>query len=411
MKQDRALLVVIAGVTAALHVGKLPPAIPVLQAELGLSLVQGGFLLSTVQLAAMTLGLAVGLAADSLGLRRVMVTGLLLLSGASVLGGFTPHPAGLLVLRALEGLGFLLAVTCGPSLIRRHVAPEGLSLRLGLWGAYMPFGTALALLIGPLWMAALGWPAWWWMTGLLPLLLALVLWVKLPPDPDLGAGPGPGPDASSGPGQAGARWRDRLQDTLRAPGPWLVAVAFAAYSAQWLSVIGFLPTVYAQAGLLPSVAGVASAAVAAVNMVGNIASGRLLQRGLSPQWLMRLGYGAMALGALGLYLPLWPAGPVALLGPYLSVLLFSAAGGLVPGTLFSQAVRLAPSAGTVSTTVGWMQQWSSFGQFAGPPVVAWVASQVGGWHWSWAVTGACAALGWYLAGRIGRQSGPGTPAP
>ena len=47
--------------------------------------------------------------------------------------------------------------------------------------------------------------------------------------------------------------------------------------------------------------------------------------------------------------------------PFLAVLIFSSFGGLIPGTLFGQAVRVAPSAGTVSTTVGWMQQWSSLG--------------------------------------------------
>jgi MFS family permease len=68
--------------------------------------------------------------------------------------------------------------------------------------------------------------------------------------------------------------------------------------------------------------------------------------------------------------------------------------------LFSLAVRLAPGDANVSTTVGWMQQWSSFGQFAGPPVVAWVASRAGGWQWSGAVTGVFAVTGLLLAGAV-----------
>tara|TARA_Y100001001_G_scaffold163889_1_gene194252 strand:+ start:7364 stop:7603 length:240 start_codon:yes stop_codon:yes gene_type:complete len=51
------VVVLLAGITAALHVGKLPPAIPVLQQELGITLVQSGFLLSLVQLAGMLGGL------------------------------------------------------------------------------------------------------------------------------------------------------------------------------------------------------------------------------------------------------------------------------------------------------------------------------------------------------------------
>lgn len=389
MRPDRSLIVIAAGVSAALHVGKLPPALPALRDSLGVSLVQAGFLISMVQFAAMACGLAVGLAADGLGLRRVMVTGLALLSAASAAGGFTQDPVVLLALRAVEGLGFLLAVTPAPSLIRRDTPPPGLPARLGLWGAYMPVGAALGLLAGPLWIAAQGWQAWWWLTASVSGAMGLAVWCWVAPDPVSVS-------------QAAAPWRQRLGQTLRSPGPWLVSLAFAAYSGQWLAVVGFLPSIYAQAGLAPAMAGVATALAAAINMVGNIASGRLLQRGVAPQRLLQAGYLAMGLGGLLLFAPVWPAGVASVVGPYLAVLVFSGCGGLVPGTLFSLAVRVAPSPGVVSTTVGWMQQWSSIGQFAGPPLVAWVASHTGGWSWSWMVTGSCAVVGLLLARRIGR---------
>jgi MFS family permease len=82
--------------------------------------------------------------------------------------------------------------------------------------------------------------------------------------------------------------------------------------------------------------------------------------------------------------------------------MFSAVGGLIPGTLFSSALRLAPSEGTVSTTVGYMQQLSALGQFAGPPLVAWVAARAGGWQWTWAVTATLSLVGVVLAHFIGR---------
>jgi CP family cyanate transporter-like MFS transporter len=81
---------------------------------------------------------------------------------------------------------------------------------------------------------------------------------------------------------------------------------------------------------------------------------------------------------------------------YAGVLLFSALGGMVPGTLFSLAMHLAPSERTLSTTVGWMQQWSSTGQFLGPPLVAWFVSASGGWDWIWLATGASALVGMAL---------------
>src|SRR4051795_13666383 len=93
---DPALLVILAGVVAALHVGKLPPAIPVLRDALGLTLVQAGFLLSLVQLAGMTLRVVFGVVADSLGSRLSMTLGLLLLAVVSALGGLTRGVAPLM---------------------------------------------------------------------------------------------------------------------------------------------------------------------------------------------------------------------------------------------------------------------------------------------------------------------------
>lgn len=387
-----ALVVMAAGVAAALHVGKLSPALPALGASLGVTLVQAGFLLSLVQFAGMALGLAVGLSADTLGLKRSMVTGLLLLSLASLLGGWAQDAQTLLVLRALEGLGFLLVSMPAPSLIRHLVTPQRMSTMLGLWGAYMPLGTAAALLCGPMVIAWAGWAFWWWLLAALSLLMAAWVWQVVPSDHTRSRAGSPSARGRQG-------WIERLQHTLSASGPWLVALSFAVYSGQWLAVIGFLPTIYADAGITGGVSAVLTALVAGVNMVGNIASGRLLSRGVRPPVLLYTGFCVMGAGTFLAFAAL-PTGPGL---RFVAVMLFSMVGGMIPGTLFSLAVRLAPGEGTVSTTVGWMQQWASFGQFAGPPLVAWLASAAGGWHWTWLITGACSIAGVSLALGIRRQ--------
>ena len=43
---------ILAGICAAIHVGKLPPALPVLRDAFGMTLVEAGLLLSLVQFAA-----------------------------------------------------------------------------------------------------------------------------------------------------------------------------------------------------------------------------------------------------------------------------------------------------------------------------------------------------------------------
>lgn len=392
-----ATAVILAGVVAALHIGKIPPAIPVLREALGVTLVQAGFLLSMVQLAGMLLGVLVGVASDGLGLRRSMLIGQAILGVASVAGMWARQPVDLLVLRGLEGLGFLLVVLPAPSLIRRLVTTQQLSRYLGLWGAYMPTGAALALLCGPLVMAALDWKIWWGVLG--GLSAAAAVWLRLSVAPDARGGHDNSHRACPAPT---APWTQRLQMTLGRPGPWLVAVAFAMYSSQWLAVIGFLPSVYAQTGVSGPMAGALTALVCAVNVSGNIGAGSLLHRGWSPQRLLYLGFASMALTTFVAFSTLTGEAPVLRYG---AVLLFSALGGMVPGTLFSLAVRVAPNEHTVSTTVGWVQQCSATGQFLGPPLVAWLAAQVNGWHATWVVTGMASLLGLWLTSRIN----PGQP--
>jgi predicted MFS family arabinose efflux permease len=251
----------------------------------------------------------------------------------------------------------------------------------------MPTGTALALLAGPLFIPAWGWSAWWWLFAAVSLAMAVWLWRSVPADPVVQT-------AAAGQGA----WQ-RLGRTLSARGPWLVALTFGMYSGQWLAVVGFLPSIYAAAGVGGALLGVLTALAAAVNIVGNMASGRLLQRGWAPRSTLWLGFGAMALGSTVAFAPITESLPWL---RFAGVLVFSGMGGLVPGTLFSLAVRLAPGEQQVATTVGWVQQLSALGQFVGPPVVAAVAARAGGWQLTPLVTMGCCGVGAVLAWLAGR---------
>ena len=380
-----AYVLIFSGVVAALQIGKLPPALPEISQALGMTLTQSGFLLSFIQLAGMSLALAIGMSADTWGAKRSMLWGLTLLGLASAMGSMASSVAGLMFWRIIEGLGFLCVVLPAPGLIRQQVQAAQLRKLLGYWGAYMPAGTALTLLLGPLWLPEWGWRSWWCLFAVLSWGMALVLWRVVPVD--------------SSATVVAVHWQQRLRETLSAPGPWWVTLCFGMYSGQWLAVVGFLPSIYTQDGLSGGTLGALTAFAAAVNMLGNVMSGRLLQRGLHPSLLLMIGFMAMALGAFLAFSEFTNAMPWL---RYAGVFLFSSCGGLVPGTLFFLAVRLAPQERNVSTTVGWMQQGSAAGQFAGPPLVALLATWVGGWQWTWLATSLCCVLGCVLAMLIAR---------
>lgn len=390
----QAWLIIAAGGVAALQVGKLPPALPWLQAQLGLSLLDSGFLLSVVQGSGMLLGLMVGQWIDGYGLRRSMWTGLMLLSAGSFMGGMSDRISEhtvwvLLASRVVEGLGFLLTVLPGPGLLRRHVESDRLAPFLGYWGTYMPLGMSLALLVGPFWLQAAPWSSWWFFFAFLSALMAMALRRGVAPDPEPDGAP---LDLSS--------IFARLRQTLGASGPWLIAAMFCVYSAQWLSLVGFLPSIYSAAGVQGAMLAVLTALAAAVNMGGNMVSGRLLQRGWSERSTLLIGYGAMALGSFLAFSDLTLGVPWV---RYSGILLFSCVGGLIPGTLFSLSVRLAPAPNLVASTVGWMQQLSATGQFLGPPLAAALAMAVGGWQFTWVFTATCCILGVVFASLVSRH--------
>jgi CP family cyanate transporter-like MFS transporter len=387
-----ALFLVLVGMCAALHIWKVPPALPQLQAEFHLSLVESGFLLSAVQLGGLILGLPIALVAERIGLRRCVLIGLAILAATSMLGALLDTSLLVLLCRAAEGLGVLMVAMPTPALIRRLVPPDRLSRIMGLWGSYMPLGTVVILLTGS-WVLSVGsWQLLWSLLAALTLCCLLLTAHLVPSDPVA---------ASDQPRHSPVQL---ARTTLGSLNVWLLALTFGLYAGQWIAVIGFLPTIYAVQGVGGTTAGLLTAIVAGVNAIGNLAAGRLLHRGVPGWQLLVAGLATMILCAWAAFGAGLPAS-----GQFVAVLMFSMLGGLVPATLFVLGLTLAPSPQTTSTTIGWMQQGSSLGQFAGPPVVAWVVNRAGGdWQWTWTATGTFAATGIVLAVLIGLRARPRT---
>ena len=379
-------LVLLAGVTAAMHVGKVPPAIPVLRDALGMQLVEAGWLLSMSQMAGMLLAVFIGLFADAWGLRRSLLAGLVLMAAASAAGALVHSVPALLVLRALEGMAFLLVVVPAPALIRQLVDAGRLPVLMGWWGAFMPAGTALSLFLGPVVLGFWPWPGWWALLSAVSLCMAWALWRGVP--------------ATASAAQSGPDWRQRLLATWRNPGTWWVALAFGAYSSQWMMVIGFMPTLLQAAGVSPVGAGVATAITSLLNVVGNVMAGRLLHRGVAPRWVLGFAFVVMALGA---WVTFGLADLVPVPGRLLAVWLFSAVGGLIPGSLFMLAVRVAPSEHTVSTSLGWTTQMSMMAQFLVPPLAASLAQSTGDWHLTWLINAVAGVVGMALVWQLTRR--------
>ena len=388
-KDSAANLLLIAGIVAAIHVGKLPPALPTLSQTMSLSLVQSGFLLSLVQMAGMCLGLIIGMITENFGLRRSILMGLTVLGLSSILGSLAESANQLFFLRALEGLGFLFVTVPVPSLIRRLVSKENQTIKIGLWGAYMGVGSAIALIIGSWAITALGWRSWWVILGLTNFVIVSVIYFTIPNDKHI-----PTVETLASKYIEDTHWLKRILVIIRTPGATLAALAFAMYSGQWLAVVGFLPSIYMDSGLSMTMGSFLTAIVALANAVGATMAGRLLNWKISPRKILYLGFFVMGIGSLITFAGsnLFPPSI-----RYISIILFSGVGGLIPSTLFAMAVHFAPDMKSSSASVGWVMQWSAIGQFSGPPLLGLLASQMGSWNYSWWITSTASIVGLFLS--------------
>jgi EmrB/QacA subfamily drug resistance transporter len=124
-----------------------------------------------------------GRASDLLGRRRVLVAGLALYAGGSLIGGLTSSPEVLLVARAVQGLGGAFVFPATLALINTTFAegPER-NRALAVWGGTGAAGLVIGVLLGGLLTQALGWEAVFFVN--VPLVgIALVLaFALIPPD-------------------------------------------------------------------------------------------------------------------------------------------------------------------------------------------------------------------------------------
>jgi cyanate permease len=376
------------GVVAAAYVGKLPPALPALTSEFGLSLVAAGWVVSMFNAIATVTAIFFGVAADRAGAFRACIVGLVLLAVGGAAGVLASGTVGLMASRVVEGIGFIAVSVAAAALVFTAAAPDDRKLALGVWSAYMPFGFAVTVLAAPPLLAAVGWRGLW-----IAVIVATAIcgvWVAtqrrqyaLPP--------------------AGGRSLAAITAALRQPGPWWVAAAMGFYTAQWSSVMVWLPTFLVQErSSTVLVASLATALAVVVNVPGTLTGTWLLQRRVERGRIIVAGAVTMGVcGVVSLAAPL----PDAL--RYLACLLLSYGGGIIPPAVLSSTQVYARSGAQVASLQGLIMQGSNLGQFVGPVAIAALVSATGDWAdaaWVLGAAAACAAACGRVVGRIERRA-------
>jgi EmrB/QacA subfamily drug resistance transporter len=157
-------------------------ALPSISADLGLGRQSLTWVVSGYTLAFGGLLLLGGRAADLFGARRLVLVGLGLFAGASLLAGLAPTGWALLAGRVLQGLSAAVLSPSALSLVVRMFDGPERDRALGIWSALGGAGAALGLLLGGSLTAGPGWPWVFFVNVPVGLLLGLGLRRALPPD-------------------------------------------------------------------------------------------------------------------------------------------------------------------------------------------------------------------------------------
>ncbi len=371
-----------AGLSAGAHICKVPPALPLLQADLGLTLVQTGFIATMFYVMGGIVGVFVGAIVDRYGQKRFALIGLGCLFAGGLFGAFASNYAGLLGSRFVEGIGFMLFTVAGGPLLAGVTQPHDRPMAFSLWSAYMPTGGALALLAAPVALATFGWRSLWLGIAAYTAVIAVLL-ARTVPAPRFGGGIGS---------------MRLVAESVMRPGSMALCVVFLSYVGQWSSVMIWLPTfLVGERGMAPSAASLVTALYVAINVPGNLAGGWILKRGMARSKLILVASGVMALTAAVAFSAGLPD-TVRLA----CVLAFSLVGGVIPAAVLAGGPVHARSPQHIGTTQGMIMQGAQLGQFFGPLFVALAAQRFGGWSASLGVMLAFAALAAASGWAVGR---------
>jgi predicted MFS family arabinose efflux permease len=366
-----------AGVVAAAQLGKSTAALPALQADLGLSLSAAAWFLSAISLVGAVAGAGLGWAGQSLGFRRQVQAGLLLMLVMNIAGVTVRGSALLMATRVGEGLGFALVVLAAPGLLTTVTAAGNRRLVVGAWGAYMPIGLSVGTLLTPAVMPFVGWRGVWAVAAVITLGALVAVTRSVP-----GAG------ASGRPSPAA------LLAALRSPGVVSLAAVFTLYAGQYLAVLGLLPAMLVRDGLSVADAGLVTGIAFIANAPGNVAGAVLQHRG-APRHLLVIG-GSAVMGSTVwlLYDDGFPLGV-----RIAAAVLFSFTAGLVPSAAFNGVAALTAGTAALGAAMGLLMQGSSLGQLLVPPLVA---AAGGSWAGAPGIVSGLAALA-VVGGLVYRQ--------
>jgi MFS family permease len=345
-----------AGFTTAFGAHSIAAGLGAETGDLGLGLLTFGIILAVYDLAEVVLKPVFGTLSDRIGVKPVIVGGLVVFAVASLAGVFATDPFFLGLARLGQGAAASAFSPASSAAVARLVAPTSVGRYFGRYGSYKGLGYALGPLIGAGLLALGGFPALFLLLAVLAAVTAVWVVVAVPAPPVL-----PRPRYTVADLVRQSTHRSFLVPTL----------ALAAATGALGVAVGFLPLL-ATALHLPLGASMAAVTVLALaSTVIQPVVGRLRDAGrLSTRAGVTGGLGLIAVGVAGL-----AAVPVASV-VYAAAVVIGLGIGVVTPLGFAHLAATTPHE-RLGRTMGSAELGREVGDAGGPLLVGGLAATLG----------------------------------
>ena len=343
----------LAGFTTAFGAHGIAAALGAETEDIGWTLLAFGFTLALYDLAEVLLKPLFGALSDRVGVRPVIVGGLLAFAAFSIVGALAPGMLGLVIARFGQGAAASAFSPASSAAVARLTDDSTRGRYFGRYGSWKSLGYALGPLLGAVLVVAGGIPALFWALAVLGLGAAAWVAFAVPAVPVL------------------PRKRVTLADLgreLLAPGFLVPTLVLAATTGALAVAVGFLPLIGRQEGL-GTVGSMAIVTVlAVVSSVVQPLMGAWHDRG---RVSVRLGsVGGLLLIAVGVALAAMWTTPLVLIAT--AVLVGAGVGAATPVAFSHLAASTPPE--RMGRTMGSAELGRELGDAGGPLVAGAVAT-------------------------------------
>lgn len=333
-----------AGLGAAGQFAKIVVIFPELQFHYHQTGAASGHLVSLISFVGLALGMVASIIALQIGLRRLLIAGLVLGAVISAWQSTLPGFEAMLLSRLIEGLSHLAIVVSAPTLIAQIASPRYQGMALTLWGTFFGVAFACVTLAAPVLIQAMGLGGLATAHALYMAAFAILMSVLLPRQHHRDAPAWPSP----------ADLARRHVAVYSSPFVAAPALGWLFYTLTFVSLLTILPSM-----VEPAQRAFVTAAMPLASIASSIAIGGLLLRFIPAIKVIIIGFCL----AIGLAVFMMVSGISAAL-----VIALFATLGLVQGSSFASVPQLNQSLADRVLANGGLAQMGNLGNAVGTPV-------------------------------------------